>query len=214
MVKKEFDTDFRGKNALASVVVYSLSAVFIAYLSFQVKRGIISSYTWNAVLWLIVMFCSINAVAKNFAQDTSGKLLYQYILHRPAQVITAKILYSALLLQFISGISVFFYILFMKNPIQNISLFAANLILVNIGLATILVFLSSISHKAAGGAGLLAILAFPVLIPVLLFGIKISYLAIEGVSLGDSLKNITLLCSIDVLCAALVYILFPYLWKN
>ncbi len=60
----------------------------------------------------------------------------------------------------------------------------------------------------------MAILSFPVIIPVLVVLIKLTKNAIDGLDRSVSLDEIGLLLVINVLVMAVSLLLFPYLWRD
>jgi heme exporter protein B len=61
---------------------------------------------------------------------------------------------------------------------------------------------------------LMAILGFPVVIPVLLLLIRLSGKAIEGIGMTALYKDWIGLASIIVIAVTASIILFPYLWRS
>lgn len=74
--------------------------------------------------------------------------------------------------------------------------------------------ISAIASKAGNGGMLMAILSFPVIIPVLIVLIKLTKNAIDGLDRSVSLDEIGLLIVINLLVSAVSILLFPYLWRD
>src|SRR6218665_2545820 len=94
LIKKEIILEWRSKYALNGVLLYVVSTVFVCFMSFQ----IIDKITWNALFWIIMLFASINAIAKSFLQESKGRQLYTYTLVSPVALIIAKTIYNSLLM--------------------------------------------------------------------------------------------------------------------
>ncbi|MNL46159.1 hypothetical protein D3C87_1688460 [compost metagenome] len=60
----------------------------------------------------------------------------------------------------------------------------------------------------------MAILSFPVIIPVLIVLIKLTKNAIDGLDRSVSMDEIGLLLVINGLVAGVSLLLFPYLWRD
>ncbi|MNH47357.1 hypothetical protein D3C79_1105460 [compost metagenome] len=60
----------------------------------------------------------------------------------------------------------------------------------------------------------MAILSFPVVIPVLMAIIKLSKNAMDGLDRSVSTDEIILLLGINVIITATSLLLFPYLWRE
>ena len=124
LIAKEIKLELRNKYALGGILLYVISTIFVSYLCF---KQIVTPATWNALFWIILLFASLNAVAKSLISETSGKLLYIYSLVSPQAVIISKIIYNSLLLLVLSGLCLVVYCLFIGNKIQDMPLFLLTL---------------------------------------------------------------------------------------
>ncbi len=210
LVAKEIKLEIRNKYALGGILLYVVSTIFVSYLSF---KKVINPSTWNALFWIILLFASINGVAKSFLIETKGKLIYLYTLVSPQAVILSKIIYNSLLIIVLSGLCLLVYSIFIGNIIQDLSLFLLTLFLGSMGFSSILTMVSAISSKTNNNFTLMAILSFPLLIPLLMVLIKLSRNAIDGLENWD-INFLLVLMFLNVIIIALSYILFRYLWRD
>ena len=210
LILKELKLELRSKYALGGILLYVVSTIFVSYLSF---KKIVTPATWNALFWIILLFASINAIAKSFISESKGKLLYMYTLTSPQAVILSKIIYNSLLLFVLSGLCLFAFILFNGNIIQDIPLFLITLISGSFGFSSLLTMVSAIASKAGNNFTLMAILSFPIMIPLLMVLIKLSKNAIDGLELWDY-SYLMVLYLLNVIIIALSYVLFRYLWRD
>ncbi len=210
LVLKELKLEIRNKYALGGILLYVVSTVFVSYLSF---KQIINAPTWNALFWIILLFASINGVAKSFINETRGRLLYLYTLVSPQAVILSKIIYNSLLLLVISSLCLLVYSIFVGNIIQDISLFLLTLLLGSFGFSSLLTMVSAIASKTNNNFTLMAILSFPIMMPLLMVLLKLSKNAIDGLENWD-LNYLMVLLFINVIIVALSYLLFRYLWRD
>jgi len=210
LVEKELKLEMRNKYALGGILLYVISTVFVSYLSF---KRIINPATWNALFWIILLFASINAIAKSFISETRGRLLYLYTLASPQAVILSKIIYNSLLLTVLSGLCLFVYTLFIGNIIQDTPLFILTLLLGSFGFSSLLTMVSAIASKTNNNFTLMAILSFPIMMPLLMVLIKLSKNAIDGLEKWD-INSILILMFLNVIIITLSYLLFRYLWRD
>jgi heme exporter protein B len=210
LILKEAQLEMRNKYALGGILLYVISTVFVSYLSF---KKIINPSTWNALFWIILLFASINAVAKSFINETRGRLLYIYTLASPQAVITAKIIYNSFLLSILSALCLLVYMLFVGNIVQDLTLFTVTLLLGSFGFSSLLTMVSAIASKTNNNFTLMAILSFPIIMPLLMVLIKLSKNAIDGLDLWD-MNSLLILLFLNVITIASSYLLFPYLWRD
>jgi heme exporter protein B len=214
LIRKEVLLEWRQRYALNGMLLYIVSTVLICYLSFSSRNEAINPPTWNALFWIILLFTSVNAVAKSFMQERAGRLLYYYTLASPQAIILSKIVYNALLMGFIALIGYFVYAVVMGNPVGDKLLFVFTILMGSVGFASTLTMVSGIASKAGNNSVLMAILSFPVILPMLLMLIKISRNAMDGLDRSVVMDEFTTLLSLNAIVIALSYMLFPYLWKS
>lgn len=210
LIAKEIKLELRNKYALGGILLYVVSTIFVSYLCF---KRIVTPATWNALFWIILLFASINAIAKSFITETKGRLLYIYTLASPQAVILSKIIYNSILLLVLSGLCLLVYSLFVGNIIQDSALFLLTLALGSFGFSSLLTMVSAIASKTGNNFTLMAILSFPIIMPLLMVLIKLSKNALDGLERWDVHYLLILLC-INVIIIALSYLLFRYLWRD
>ncbi|MDZ4823616.1 MAG: heme exporter protein CcmB [Flavobacteriales bacterium] len=214
LLQKEFTLEFRQKHALAGIILYVLSTVFVCYLSLQ---EIDKVQTWSALVWIISIFTVFNALAKSFQHEAHGVQLYLYTLASPLSVILSKIIYNSLLVAVLNTIALLLFILFLGNEVladADMFQFTVGLILGSTGLGAMVTFISGIAYKAGNNVGLMAILGFPVIIPLLLTLTRFSEIALEGLPFSVNGLNLLILGVLNASSIILAAILFPYLWRD
>ncbi|CAG5069443.1 hypothetical protein DYBT9623_02179 [Dyadobacter sp. CECT 9623] len=214
LIWKEVTLEWRQKYALSGMLLYVVSTVFVAYLSFSLRRNQLTPIVWNTLFWIIILFTAVNAVAKSFSQERYGRLIYYYSLCSPQAIIISKIIYNSLIMLTLSGIGFGIYSLVMGNPVGDIGLYLLSILLAAIGFASVLTLVAGIASKADNSATLMAVLSFPLILPMLLMTIKLAKNALDGLDWSVSTDEITTLLSIDLIVITLSYLLFPYLWRS
>ncbi len=212
LLKKELLLEWKQKYALYGMLLYSLSMVFV--VSMAVQRNL-PPQAWNVIFWVILMFVSVNAVAKSFMGERTGQLLYLYNLAGPRAIIVAKIIYNCVLMLGISIVTLVFFLLLsgsgkIVDPLQ----FGVVVLIGSMAFAANLTLVSAIASKAQNQATLLAVLSFPIMVPEMIVGISASSKAIQGLPWMDSMSEIIFSICFVVIIAAVSVILFPFLWKE
>ncbi|RZJ16864.1 MAG: ABC transporter permease [Acinetobacter sp.] len=211
LIKKEMLLEWRNKYALNGVLLYVVSTVFVCYLSFVT----VEKLTWNALFWIIMLFASINAVAKSFLQESKGRHLYIYTLVSPISLIVAKTIYNSILMIGLTLIALLFYSMVFEPPKEiDLLMYLVAAIVGSLSFATIFTMVSAIASKAGNGGMLMAILSFPIIIPVLIVLVKLAKNAIDGLDRSVSLDDVGLLLLINAMVMGVSLILFPYLWRD
>ncbi len=218
LLKKEILLEWRSKYAFNGVLLYVVSTVFVCYISFHLSPGFSGSagypIVWNILFWIIILFASVNAIAKSFIQENKGRLLYYYTIASPQAIILSKTIYNILLMSLLSILALIVYLLFFPNTIGDPLFYFLAVLLGSISFSTVFTMISAIASKAGNNGTLMAILSFPVIIPVILLLIRISKSAMDGVERSLLYSNIGILFAINVIVIATSLLLFPYLWRD
>jgi heme exporter protein B len=214
LVLLEWQLDKRQKHVWGSMALYVLSTVYTCYLGVGTLTAV---PVWNALFWIIVLFAAFNAMARSFQREDGGQQLYLHTLVHPRSVVLARMLYSALLMLVLSFVSLAAFTLFIGDQVMKEAdpgLFAVCVALGGVGLACALTLIAAIAARAGSGLGLMAILGFPIVLPMLLATLRASKLALDGVAWSIAGKYLLGLLGMDLLAVALAAILFPYLWRD
>jgi heme exporter protein B len=218
LLQKEILIEWRSKYAFNGVLLYVVSTVFVCYISFKLTPGFFGSagypIVWNVLFWIIMLFAAVNAIAKSFLSENKGRMLYYYSITSASAVILSKIIYNGLLMLILSVLTLMVYLLFFTNTIGDPLYYFIAVLLGSISFSTVFTMVSAIASKAGNNSGLMAILSFPVIIPVILVLIKLSKNAMDGIDRSFNYEHIILLCAINIIVIATSLLLFPYLWRD
>lgn len=210
LIKKEVLLEWRGKTAINSILLYVLASVFILFVSFNK----VDLKIWNALFWIIIVFSSINAVAKSFIGESDGKNLYYYQVVNPQSFFLAKLIYNCFLLILLSFLTFITFIILLDNPVEQIGLFLTTITLGSIGFSSLLTMVSAIVSRAGKKMSLMSILSFPIIIPIMILVIRLSLKAMTPLNVGEQTNDLIVLTCVNVMIFGSGYLLFPYLWRD
>lgn len=214
LIEKEIRLEWRQKYALNGMLLYIISTVFVCYMSFSLKVKVVEPITWNTLFWIILLFTAVNSITKSFTQEGAGRQLYYYTLASPQGIIISKIIYNTLLMLVLSVLGFVVYMLMLGNPVQNLPMYLVCILLGAIGFSTTLTMVAGIASKAENTSTLMAILSFPIILPMLMMITKLSKSAMDGLGWDTSYDEIAILLAIDAIVLSISYLLFPYLWRS
>ena len=161
-----------------------------------------------------MLFTSVNTVAKSFIDEKKGKEIYYYSIASPESIVVSKIIYNFLLCLLLAFTGYVLFIIFLRNPIEDVMIFVLTMILTCLGFATSLTLLSGIASKANNSNILMAVLSFPIIMSILLMAIKVTKNCIDDLDRSASMDELMTLGAINLLSAAVSYLLFPYIWRS
>jgi heme exporter protein B len=212
LIKKDFLLELRQRYAINAILLYVVSTVFVVQLAFG---RIIDANTWITLFWIIMLFAAFNAVSKSFLQEHQTRWLYYFTLASPQSIILSKIIYNSILMVLLGFLSLLLYVLFMGMPEFNHAILYPVFILGCIGLASTLTMVSAIASNAGNNMALMAILGFPIVLPLLLLVINSFKIALSAeIFTLQLIKSIGSLFLIDTVVVIMAALLFPYLWHK
>jgi heme exporter protein B len=132
----------------------------------------------------------------------------------PESIILSKIIYNTLILILLSIINLVLFAIFMDFPVQDSLLFIFTVILGSMGFSSTLTLIAALASKTENSSVLMAILSFPIILPLLLILMKLSKNALDGLAWSVSYDEIIISFALNVLVLILSLILFPFLWKS
>jgi heme exporter protein B len=210
LLKKELLTEMRQQYAIFGVVLYVAATSFVLYMAVAEP----DKKVWNGLFWVLMLFVCVNTVARSFLQEGQGRMLYYYTICSAAEFILAKLIFSTGLMVVMSFISWLLVQLLMGNPVYQTGLFLFVLFAGSISLGLVFTLLSAVVAKARQNASMMAILGFPLVIPLLLVIMKISMATLGPANGTFPLALMGMLLGYDLLIIMLSLILYPFIWKD
>ncbi|MFN0200947.1 MAG: heme exporter protein CcmB [Bacteroidia bacterium] len=215
LLRKEILLEWKQRYALNGLLLYVISMVTVVSLAFLTKtQNLLTPQVWNVMFWIMMLFVSINAVAKSFMAENEGLSYYLYGLAHPTAIILAKIIYNTFLLCLMGVIALFFSALLGKMQLGNVPFFLATIGAGSFAFASNLTLVSAIATKSENSTTLLAVLSFPLVVPILLILINLSLLAIQGKALEQHLSNLGTVLGFGGILMYLSTLLFPFIWRD
>ena len=211
LIGKEIRLELKQKYVINGILLYLVSTIYVAYLAFD---NIITPETWNSLFWIILLFVAVNGISKSFLQESPGRHFYYYTVASPQAIVLSKIFYNLLLMAILSVMAFGFFLLLMGTKVVNLPLFILTLLLGSLGLSSVLTMVAAIASRASQNFSLMAILSFPIILPLLATLMKVSGNAMQSTSWDGVSGMIVILLTINVAVIALAYLLFPYLWRD
>lgn len=210
LIQKDILLEVRKQYSFYGVLLYIASTSFVVYLT----MGQPEEKVWNGLFWVIQLFVCINAVAKSFLQENKGRMLYYYSIASPTDFVLSKLIFNAILMLLMTGLSIAVFSLLLGNPAVRMGEFILISLLGGVSLSLVFTFLAAIAAKAQQQAAMMAIMGFPIIIPQLLLLTKVSAAAFTSAIQNGWWQMVGLLGALDLMVIALAVILFPFLWKD
>lgn len=213
---KEWRIEWRQKYALNGLLLYVASMVVVVVLAFLNKTQTveIEPLVWSVLYWLMMLFVAVQVVAKSFMGEQDGQLHYLYQLARPEAVYIAKLLYNFLLMLLLTTLSSLIYMLFSQQVPDNLNLFYLCTSSGSLALAANLSLVSAIASKSENKNTILAVLGFPITVPVLLTLVRATNQSLQGFPTSDNLGRIFTILGMSLVLSLVSLLLFPVVWRD
>ena len=211
LLKKEAILEWRTKNSIQAIFIYALATVFVCYWALHKTEPEV----WNAIFWIIMIFSSINAVAKSFMQESQARQLYLYTLASPGAIILSKLIFNSGIMTALSLSSLFLYSILLKFPVHHPYFYLIGVVMGGLNLAAIFTLLSAIASRAGNSMTLMAIMGLPLLMPVLFLLIKFTSASMGlDIQQGAGLKDLFMLILFNLIIVSISLLVFPYIWRD
>jgi heme exporter protein B len=212
LLKKDILLELRQQHTFYGILLYIASTIFVLHLTMPESPD---ANVWNSLFWVIQLFVCVNTVAKSFLQESRGRMLYFYSIASPVEFIIAKLLFNVILMILMSLVSLLLFFTFLDNPVSNSLWFTGIVLLGGTSISLVFTLMSAIAAKAQQNAALIAILGFPVILPILLLLMRLSKAAFAEIFKEGAILQLSgLIGLMDLLVIVLAVILFPFLWKD
>jgi heme exporter protein B len=210
LVRHEWRSELRKPGVISGTALYLGASVFICFQAF-VELSTVE--TWNALLWIILLFNSLYAASTGFASERKGLQLYFYFVSSPLAFFWARIIWTALF-SILSGlVGTLLFSLFLGWPPEtNIAAFLSLLFIGLIGLSITLAFIGTLAAKSGQGNRLTSLLALPLLVPLLVWLVNGTEQALYN--LPSAWYSAGQIAALNLAVLLVASSLFPYLWRE
>ena len=207
---KDVRVELRTKDAFTGMAVFAALALLIFNFAFELRVPD-KAMVVPGVLWVTVAFAGVLGLGRAFINEKDKGSLAGLLL---APVDRSAIYFGKMLANLIFILVVEAFILPLIVIFFNVPVISAPLLLVlllgTIGLAAVGTVFSALAVNTRAREVLLPVLLFPVLLPVLVAGIRTTIAFLEGQTLADVSNWLRLMVLFDVLFLVVAFLTFDY----
>jgi len=210
---KEWRVELRTRYALSTLALFAFTTLVVVSVSLG-PLGVMKSQG-SAVLpvlfWVILLFSVAAGLPRSFVQEEESQTAIALRLAAtPSALFTGKLAYGLTVIFALEALITPIYLAIMNLAVRSPGLLALALGAGGYGLGAGSTLVAAIIAQARTKGTLFAVLAFPVLLPLLLLAIELTRNAIGGETAGVALSQL-LLYDASVTIAGLM--LFPAVWN-
>lgn len=210
LLKLFFVLEWRLKFAVQGVAVQMFASVFLIFLSID----FLELKVWNALFWLMVLFNTMNNIARGFLSESDGKMLYYHSICKAEALILSKIIFNSLVSVILLLLFTVIYSIVLSFKIKYSLLFILLSILFTIGLSAVFTMVSAIAQNAGNSYILIPVLGLPLMIPLVMITAKCSKKLMNEMLVTSVYYDLGALVLLDFMIVYLAVILYKFIWKN
>ncbi|MBX3101827.1 MAG: hypothetical protein KF690_04915 [Bacteroidetes bacterium] len=189
---------------------YAGVMVFAAGLALPRPAG---TSLWVVLVWLMMLFTAILAAGKGFLSAPPGLHLYRYQLAGPQAQLGARLLYNFVLLLLLQGVILVLAAILL--PLEDTSLTLHRIWYVvplsAFGFAATLTLNAAIASAGNHRNTLMAVISFPVVLPVLLLSVQLALKILTGLPHSQELWALP---ATGLLFAGVSWVLYPVIYTE
>lgn len=209
---KEWRGELRTRYALNTVALFAVTTLVVVSINLGplgVSRAALP--VLPVVLWLILLFAASAGLPRSFVHEeeihTAAALR---LAATPSALYCGKMLYNLSLIYLLELLVAPLYLMLLELAVAEPVTFVAALAAGGFGLAAGSTLIAAMVAQARIKATLFAVLAFPVLLPLLVFAVQLTLGAVAG-DPKNGLVELLILYDGTLLVAGLM--LFPVIWN-
>ena len=165
----------------------------------------------SALLWIILFFSAMAGLPRTFVKEEEmGTAPALRLTARSSAVFTGKLLFNAGLMLGVTAVVLPLYLVLLIPWIRNWPLFLAFVTVGSVGMACSATIIGAMVARAGGKAYLMLPLAFPILLPILVFSINGTAAASRGIPGNQMVALVSYVVAMVTLSA----LLFDRVWSD
>lgn len=211
---KDARMELRTRFALNALGLFVAAALVL--LRFALGDTGVDAPTAAALLWIVIVFAATVGLGRAFVlEEERGTVLLLRLTLRPSAVYLGKLAFNVALTLALNAAAALVFLVLVAPTVHAPGLFACTLSLGAIGLAGATTLLSAIIARTASSGPLLAVLSFPILIPLLFFAVQATRLAFEpGATWAAAQTDLLGLVGYGGVMITASVLLFDYVWRD
>jgi len=215
---KDVRSELRTRYALNALLLFAVSTVVALSLGLgplAPSRNADLRLIQSGLLWIAILFAAFTGLSRSFVQEEDARTAAALRLAAPPlAVYLGKLLFNLALLLLLVALTAVLSIVFLRLPVGNPGLFAALLIAGSLGLVAATTLIAAIISRASIKGALFAVLAFPLLVPLLVVAIRGTELALDGFGWDRGILPLQVLAGYTIALVTVSLFLFGSVWET
>ena len=215
---KDVRSELRTRYALNAVLLFAVSTVVAISLGIgplAPARNADLRIIQAAMLWVAILFAAFTGLARSFVQEEEARTAAALRLAAPPlAVYLGKLMFNLALLLLLVIVTSLLAIVMLRIRVGNPGLLVALLGMGMLGLVAATTLIAAIIARASVKGALFAVLAFPLLVPLLVVAIQGTDLALSGFGWDRGILPLQVLAGYTIALLTTSLFLFGSVWET
>ncbi|MEM6336630.1 MAG: heme exporter protein CcmB [Bacteroidota bacterium] len=169
--EKDLRLELRSRYALNTLLLFVASSLLLVRVG--LGMDVLEPAAEAIVLWLLILFAAATGLSRAFvAEEERGTRLLLQLHARPSCVYAGKLLFNVALTLVLNLAATLAFSVVVDVSVASWGLLMLVVVLGALGLAGATTLLSALIARSSNGGALFAVLAFPVLVPLLVSAVN------------------------------------------
>ncbi|NOZ02577.1 MAG: ABC transporter permease [Deltaproteobacteria bacterium] len=215
IIRKDLTMEFRTRDILYPMALFSLLLVVVFSFAFLSDPTRVRDYG-PGIIWVTVLFASTVGQNRLFDRERENGCLWAMLLTPASRgaIFAAKAAGHFMFTLFMEVLTVPLIILFFDLPVPHPATLVASLVLGTMGLSLIGTLFSAMLMNARMKEVLLPLVTFPILMPVIIAGVKVTALAVGAQVAEDASMWLKFLLGFDMIFGVVTLLLFDRMIRS
>jgi heme exporter protein B len=210
IIRKDFQAEWRSRELVGSMGLFALLSVLVFSFALELDR-VARSESISGVLWVTIVFASILGLNRSMAMERDQGNLDALLL---APIHRSAIFVGKLVGNFVFTLVIGLLLLPLMTILYNVNLIKPWLIVVlvlgTLGFTTLGTLLAAMTVQTRSREALLPIVMMPVVLPLLLSGVRASTAILSGTPQSDWIEWVQIVVVLDVIYVTMCFLLFEF----
>jgi heme exporter protein B len=215
---KDLRSELRTRYALNTLILFAASAAVAVSLGvgfIGLRRTEEALLIQATLLWIALLFAALNGLARSFVHEEETRTITALRLAAPPiAVYLGKLFFNLALLIVLDLVTTLLFIVLVRVDVGSPLAFLLILAAGGLALATATTILAAIIARASFKNALFAVLAFPLLVPVLIVAIQSTARALDTGGVVVVLPAVQFLLAYAVATFVASLMLFRFVWEG
>lgn len=212
VLAKDVKSEFRTRYAVNAILLFAVMT--LVAVSFSVGGVGLDRTVQASLLWIIIYFSAMSGLSRAFVHEEDAKTAMALRLAAPpGAVFGGKLLFNYVLLSALELVIVPLFVGMMNVHVSGWPLFLAILLMGSAGLAVSSTMVAAIVSRANARGALFAVLAFPLILPLLITAIRGTQVALAAAAFAAGTPELKLLVSYTGVEFVISLLIFRFVWE-